>query len=317
MGRGAALVGFVMLLLGLSAGRMALAAEPAAAAQNAAGYVGEKVCATCHDVQSNVFGHTLHAKVFRENPRNQMEKQVCEACHGPGSIHAENPTDKSAIIGFSREWGTPAEKQTSTCLSCHKGGNRLYWSGSTHDTNKLSCSDCHNPMAKFSPGGLLKKASITETCQSCHKQQQSEFRRRSHMPVPEGKMSCVDCHNPHGSVTKPLLKAKSVNDICYTCHAEKRGPFLWEHAPAKESCLTCHAAHGSNQDKLLNVARPFLCQQCHQSGHQFNFINNQDTVPGIAIGGGQNSNRALGRSCQSCHSQIHGSNHPSGARFQR
>jgi hypothetical protein len=25
----------------------------------------------------------------------------------------------------------------------------------------------------------------------------------------------------------------------------------------------------------------------------------------------------IGRSCQNCHSQIHGSNHPSGARFQR
>jgi hypothetical protein len=25
----------------------------------------------------------------------------------------------------------------------------------------------------------------------------------------------------------------------------------------------------------------------------------------------------IGRSCQNCHSQVHGSNHPSGARFQR
>jgi hypothetical protein len=25
----------------------------------------------------------------------------------------------------------------------------------------------------------------------------------------------------------------------------------------------------------------------------------------------------IGRSCSNCHSRIHGSNHPSGARFQR
>ena len=37
-----------------------------------------------------------------------------------------------------------------------------------------------------------------------------------------------------------------------------------------------------------------------------------------AIGGGAApSTRVFGRSCQNCHSQIHGSNHPAGARFQR
>jgi len=29
------------------------------------------------------------------------------------------------------------------------------------------------------------------------------------------------------------------------------------------------------------------------------------------------SKRTIGRSCQNCHTQIHGSNSPSGARFQR
>jgi DmsE family decaheme c-type cytochrome len=295
------------------------AAVPVAAPQASATakYVGEKVCINCHDVENKNFTHTLHAKVFRENPRTEMEKQVCEACHGPGSLHAKKTKDHSLLIGFTREWGTAIETQTAQCLTCHKGGNRLNWSGSTHASNKISCSDCHNPMAKFSANSALRKGSITETCLSCHKQQGAEFKKRSHMPVLEGKMSCVDCHNPHGSVTKPLLKEKTVNDVCYSCHAEKRGPFIWEHAPVKESCLTCHSPHGSNQDKLLNVARPFLCQQCHQGGHQANFINAQDMTPGVAAGGGQNSNRALGRSCQNCHSQIHGSNHPSGARFQR
>ena len=307
------------------------AAEPAApvtvlastTAQQTATYVGEKACTTCHDAENKGFGHTLHAQSFRENPQSNIEKTVCEACHGPGSLHVKNTKDRNLLIGYTREWGTPIETQTAQCLGCHKGGNRLNWAGSTHASNKLSCSDCHNPMAKFSGNAALRTSGISETCLTCHKQQGAEFRKRSHMPVLEGKMSCVDCHNPHGSVTAPLLKEKSVNDVCYSCHAEKRGPFLWEHAPAKESCLTCHSPHGSNNDKLLNVARPFLCQQCHQSGHQFNFINAQDITPGAVQGTtigsnpGVNSNRVSGRSCQNCHSQIHGSNHPSGARFQR
>ena len=169
-------------------------------------------------------------------------------------------------------------------------------------------------MAAFSDRGLLKAAGINETCESCHRQQRAEFRKRSHMPLPEGKMTCVDCHAPHGSSTKPLLKADSVNEVCYSCHAEKRGPFLWEHAPVRENCDTCHSPHGTNQDKLLRVARPFLCEQCHgATGHPSNLYNSSQSLGG----GAAVNSRVLGRSCQNCHSQIHGSNHPAGATFQR
>ncbi|MDO8264345.1 MAG: DmsE family decaheme c-type cytochrome [Gallionella sp.] len=317
--KGAVLGILAALLLIFSTGQaIAADTETTATAQDTATYVGEQVCAGCHAADNKKFGHTLHAKVFRQNPKNEMEKQVCEACHGPGSLHSANPTDHSNLIGFTKEWGTPIAKQTDQCLSCHKGGQRLHWPGSIHATNKLSCSDCHNPMSRFSANGLLKKPSITETCQSCHKQQEAEFKRRSHMPVPEGKMTCTDCHNPHGSATKTLLKADSVNQLCYTCHAEKRGPFLWEHAPVREKCTNCHAQHGSNHDKLLVSARPYLCSQCHSPavGHPGTFYNASGTAANAQIGGAAGQ-RVIGRSCQNCHSMIHGSNHPAGARFQR
>jgi len=288
---------------------------PAGAQTEVATYVGEQLCAQCHFFENKQFGHTLHAKTFRMNPRNQNEKQVCESCHGPGSIHSTNPVERTAIIGFTRGWGTPIETQNGMCLGCHQGGQRQHWGASVHDLNKVACSDCHNPMARFSASGLTVKASITETCQTCHQQQRAEFHKRSHMPVPEGKMTCADCHNPHGSTTRPLLKADSVNELCGTCHAEKRGPMLWEHAPVRENCLNCHFPHGSNQDKLLVAARPILCQQCHITTNHSSLLYNS----GLTVGGGGTAldSRVMGRSCQNCHSQVHGSNHPAGARFQR
>jgi DmsE family decaheme c-type cytochrome len=288
--------------------------------------VGEKKCAVCHDTEKSLFGHTQHAKIFRENPRNDTQKSVCEACHGNGSLHVADTKNKDLIIGFSKEWGTPIAKQTGQCLNCHSGGQRINWPGSPHASNKLACSDCHNPMARFSANGLMKKASITETCQTCHQQQRAEFRKKSHMPVPEGKMSCVDCHNPHGSTGKKLLKADSVNDVCYTCHAEKRGPFLWEHAPVRENCMNCHSPHGSNADKLLVQTRPMLCASCHSTtgtmGHAMwgNNTLGATALPTTAASapiGFTPSRRMTGRSCQNCHSMIHGSNSPSGARFTR
>ena len=314
------------LLLGFLPGQAALAdADPMANAR----VVGEKRCSDCHDTENALFGHTQHAKAFRENPRNDTEKAVCEACHGNGSLHVADSKDKSKIIGFSKGWNTPIERQNAQCLNCHSGGQRLHWPGSIHSTNKLACSDCHNPMARFSANGLMKKAGITETCQTCHQQQRAEFRKKSHMPVPEGKMTCEDCHNPHGSSAKRLLKADSINELCYTCHAEKRGPFLWEHAPVRENCMNCHSPHGSNTDKLLIQPRPHLCSGCHSTtgtmGHAL-WGNNATGNTGSAVSptnlngaalGNLPNKRMTGRSCQNCHSTIHGSNSPSGARFQR
>ncbi len=292
--------------------------EPPPPLNGGATYIGEAVCIACHQVQNNHFAHTVHAKAFRLNPKNEKEKVSCESCHGPGSNHIKDPISPSnriSLVGFTKTWGTPVPQQTTMCLQCHEGGQRMFWEGSTHATHDLSCSDCHNPMAKISDAGLLKKASINETCYTCHQQQRAEFAKRSHMPVIDGKLSCVDCHNPHGSTSKTLLKGDTVNETCYTCHAEKRGPFLWEHAPVRDNCLSCHNAHGSNHDKLLNTARPFLCQQCHgvANGHAPTLYNASQ----ILGGGGNPSTRIMGHSCQNCHSQIHGSNHPAGARFQR
>lgn len=281
-------------------------------------YVGEKVCLECHEHVDTQYSHTLHAKTFRDNPRNSQQVQVCEACHGPGSKHAEETWDKRLIIGFTRNWETPVAVQNAQCLSCHQGGQRLHWVGSTHDKNKVACSDCHNPMVKNSINGALAKETISETCYSCHPKQRADFVKRSHMPLSEGKMTCVDCHNPHGSRTRPMLNKDSLNEVCYTCHAEKRGPFLWEHAPVRENCANCHLPHGSNHDKLLVTARPFLCQQCHnQLFHPGTFYNASQTAESALQPGGAASQRMIGRACQNCHTQIHGSNHPSGARWQR
>ena len=126
-------------------------------------------------------------------------------------------------------------------------------------------------------------------------------------------MSCDDCHNPHGTLTNPLLKTNTVNETCYQCHAEKRGPFLFEHAPVRENCLNCHTPHGSNQSTLLVAPIPFLCQQCHT-----NFLHPNDLQTRQALGTGSNPDeRIMGRGCLTCHANIHGSNAPSGVRFLR
>jgi DmsE family decaheme c-type cytochrome len=273
--------------------------------------VGEAVCTACHALENEHFTHTLHALGLRAAAAANPGTPVCEVCHGPGSAHAEKPNAKGLIIAYTHGSGTPVAVQTGTCLACHAGGARDHWLGSVHQRNDLSCSDCHNPMSNFSAQGLMVKASINETCAQCHRDIRLQFNRRSHMPLAEGQMSCDDCHNPHGSLTDPLLKTDSVNETCYQCHADKRGPFLFEHAPVRENCLNCHTPHGSNQASLLVAPVPFLCQQCHSPlGH-----SNDLQTPLSLASGTHPDERLMGRACLTCHANIHGSNAPSGPKF--
>ena len=277
----------------------------------AASAVGERVCIACHQLESEHFTHTLHALGLHAAAKLDDTLPVCEACHGPGSAHAQEPTTKGLIIGYTKESGTPIARQAKTCLACHAGGPRDHWLGSVHERNALSCSDCHNPMATFSAEGALARNSINETCAQCHQAVRQQFDRRSHMPLPEGQMSCVDCHNPHGSLTSPLLKTATVNETCTQCHAEKRGPFLFEHAPVRESCLNCHTPHGSNQHALLVAPLPSLCQQCHSGTRHPNDLQ----TPQSLASGVHPDERLIGRACITCHANIHGSNAPSGPKF--
>jgi DmsE family decaheme c-type cytochrome len=108
------------------------------------------------------------------------------------------------------------------------------------------------------------------------------------------------------------LVRQTLNDTCYQCHAEKRGPYLWEHAPVSEDCGLCHAPHGSNHPGMLTRRAPLLCQSCHsQSGHP----SVPQTADGLA--NGVPSQFLLAQSCMNCHTQVHGSNHPSGSKLMR
>ncbi|MFT3756113.1 MAG: DmsE family decaheme c-type cytochrome [Pseudoxanthomonas sp.] len=273
--------------------------------------VGEATCTACHTREQQNFAHTTHALGMRVALAADPKTATCEACHGPGSAHAENPSQKGLIVAFTHDGGTPVKDQAGACLGCHAGGPRDHWTGSIHQRNELSCSDCHNPMAKLSAEGLTAKQSITETCATCHKDIRQQFNRRSHMPLPEGQMACVDCHNPHGTLNASLLKTDTVNETCYQCHAEKRGPFVFEHAPVRDSCLNCHTPHGSNQHALLVAPIPMLCQQCHTH------LNHPDDLQTTAnLGTGRSpAFQLMGRGCINCHSQVHGSNSPAGARM--
>ena len=264
-------------------------------------FVGDKVCQGCHAPLIADFQKTLMGRISLTQPG----KFSCENCHGPGSAHAKAGGGRGVggIMGFGATDPRTTEEKNSVCLACHERGDRTNWAGSTHETRGLACVNCHTVMKAVSRKNQLKTVFEPETCFQCHKDRRAQMFRSSHMPVREGKVVCSDCHNPHGSFTEALLKKDSINDTCYTCHAEKRGPFLFEHAPVRENCDNCHDPHGSVNEFSLKVSRPRLCMECHGMGH------GTTSGPQVAT--------SAARACNNCHTQVHGTNAPAGFLMHR
>lgn len=264
-------------------------------------YVGMETCEACHETIVSSFKDSVHGK----KGFALRSERACEACHGPAAAHVEADGDKTKIKSVA---ALSSEEKSKMCLQCHERGEKTHWAGSAHDSRGLSCTDCHSVHRPRSESFQLNAERESELCFSCHKKQASQFYRASHHPIREGKMTCSDCHNPHGTNTPKSVSADSVPENCYQCHAEKRGPFLWEHIPVREDCMTCHEPHGTNHLKMLNAKPPFLCQRCHSDVRHPGTLYDQTQI---------NSNRLFNRSCTNCHSTIHGSNHPSGKTFLR
>ncbi len=278
--------------------------------KEADGYVDNErqTCLMCHNTPA-VKGVLETPHFMSGDPASPGERQGCQSCHGPASEHVASPMQVKPM-GFGADSEIPVEAQNTVCLDCHESGDRNDWHASTHAAAGVACADCHSvhePRQK-----ALNRNAQAGICFDCHLDKRQALRRRSHHPIEEGLVGCADCHNPHGGSGPGQLQAVSVNDTCTTCHAEKRGPFLWEHPPVADDCTNCHDPHGSVHPDLLVQRPPFLCQQCHSESFHPGTLRSGTGLPGASP-----DNKILGGACTNCHSQVHGSNHPSGTVLSR
>jgi DmsE family decaheme c-type cytochrome len=287
------------------------AQQTAAPPANAAGYVGSNVCRTCHaDVFQN-FYKNAHFKSVASG-KEPPEKTGCEGCHGPGKAHVEARGGKTTIPhAFSL---MTAKAALEDCLGCHASDfNRANIRRSEHTLHDVACISCHSIHHSTTPKFLLAKQQH-EMCYGCHSTIRAQFEMPSKHRVNEGFMECSDCHNPHGSFAptwrmgqRPRMVEQGVTneEPCLKCHVDKRGPFVFEHAPVRvEGCETCHNPHGSMNAKLLKRPVVFtVCLECHNgsgSGLRGEGVPLQSSK--------HNMLDPKYQRCTTCHVRIHGSN---------
>lgn len=231
-------------------------------------------------------------------------------------------TDRAVVVPLQIEGATYVGDRA--CADCHPNISRIFPT-SPHARLRLetpnmpgqsSCESCHGPgskhIAMIGRGGpekfIINPGKDPGSCFQCHQEIRAEFHLPQHHPVLEGKMNCVQCHDPHGmDIMKPAggLAMARLNESCSECHREETRPHVFEHAALREGCTVCHSPHGSINAKMLVQRDMNLCLRCHAQvedrrvvGPEF-FIGNVDHTLFIHYG-----------TCWTagCHAAVHGSN---------
>jgi len=194
----------------------------------------EVQCTSCHDPHNNQYGNFLVL--------DNTASTLCLQCHAP------------------KEWLNSAH---ATSKATWNGTGRNPWphtSGKTVAAN--GCENCHTPHAAGTKPHLLNFAKAEDNCLVCHngsvaaKNVAAEFNKASGhgtasfaalhdstlgpMKAADGRISCVDCHNPHAETATragssgpaPFAQVPGVNaaggpiqnaaheyELCFRCHA--------------------------------------------------------------------------------------------------
>ena len=92
---------------------------------------GADTCLGCHDDESSSYSA---AALFQSKHGQRGNKRSpfganglqCEACHGPGALHARN-RKAGSINTFKPDSKDTLEARNQTCLGCHDGSSRTGW----------------------------------------------------------------------------------------------------------------------------------------------------------------------------------------------
>ncbi len=198
----------------------------------------------------------------------------CEQCHGPGAGHVAHQGGaggEDPILSFT---GLSRHASLGVCLGCHMEGEKI-------DREMRPGEDIFEHIDPT----LLDDP---ERVDALGRQLELVYDGVSFLSsrcATEGEMTCVTCHDPHGSdLPTQLLAPAESPDLCASCHEEIAAhPETHAHHPAGGPgghCVDCHMpklvierGHGVKTDHTISIPRLDVvsdrvaadaCTWCHQ-----------------------------------------------------
>ncbi|MDJ0973739.1 MAG: HEAT repeat domain-containing protein [Planctomycetota bacterium] len=231
-------------------------------------------CARCH-----TSGHVGVAPQEDEIGLRGKQRRLgvdCEMCHGPSAEHIAHHREKRQGIDPITRWHTLARsQQVSACLRCHMESE-------IDDPDFVLGDDIFEhvtPTLMLSPERIDPYGRVLELIYDGLPFSASRC-------AEEGGLTCVTCHDPHGSGHRSQMKLPADDDrMCTTCH-EEIGAEIEKHThhPADSSgsrCVACHMpflkierGHGVVADHSISIPRIGLpgdrvaqdaCTWCHSN----------------------------------------------------
>jgi predicted CXXCH cytochrome family protein len=199
----------------------------------------EEDCLNCHQPHASAGESLLSAE----------PGELCRLCHD---------VEDEQLVGA--HLGAPLERLE--CLACHTphgGEHQKLLASNLHAPLLDGCETCHE-----GSHDQLMEDGESSLCLICH---DDIGEAASQAQVPHAALElgrCTDCHNPHASPQKKLVKQPG-GQVCAECHEEQ--------APAGNEvahgvidligCQACHEPHGGEKAKLLRDDVEPLCRSCH------------------------------------------------------
>ena len=219
-------------------------------------------CAACHATGYSSSGYQDNLIVG-----SWSESRVgCEACHGPGSFHVNNPNGVQ-----------PPNDPAAACTGCHESGNLSVVEASqgllqhmqqaeelkASPKSFMLCTTCHDPHASAHYDDQAAGTGIVQQCTGCH----------TGVTVGLGMQSleCIDCHMPYAvKVAAAISFTDSSNSVHHL--GDMRSHIFKVNADAA-SPSDMFSNNGTQlavdtAGKTAGLTLDFVCLGCHRTGGQ-------------------------------------------------
>ena len=279
---------------------------------------GNELCFDCHkDMRPDVLNVRFKHKSLENgkgclnchDPHSSAKSSFLLKSHAPSLCLKCHQTNKASFA--RKHMNYPVT--TADCTSCHNphGSNNrgIIFDVAHAAVTEGRCTECHRK-----PTTLETKKKTTQLCRECHQDMvdQTFNKNRVHWPLVD-KVGCVNCHDPHATKEKKLLKG-SIVSVCGQCHADTVQLQEWSiknpknericEPVKKGNCIACHSPHAADNVLLISQhsVTNDLCSRCHE-------WETHSTHP-IGAKIVDNRNKNLTVECLTCHQACGTSNNP-------
>lgn len=237
---------------------------------------GQELCLACHDgIAKKLDAVRVHAAA----------PDACETCHSThASAHPDLLVDSTPLLcGSCHDPADPelqsrhlgADMNGLECSGCHDAHGStmdvLVADESVHPPFLDGCTTCHEESAaKLVAGGGR------ELCYACHGEIESLVVEAAHPHAALDMADCSDCHNPHASRNRSLVRAPD-GAVCFGCHdgMAAEGGELQHGAIALAGCEACHEPHGGARARMLRRPADELCLGCHDGSRSAEIVEGE------------------------------------------